>query len=475
MAAKILIVDDEELIRWSLSEGLGSAGYKALTAESAEKALALIEKEDLDVILTDLRLEGASGLELLKEARRLRPEIPVILMTAFADMDSAIEAIREGAADYIPKPLQLEGLKLTLNRVLETEALRSRIQEARRRRRVRYSFDSFVAASGAMREVLVSARKMAASPFGTILLLGESGTGKDRLARTIHWESPRSGQPLMEIGCASIPESLLESELFGYEKGAFTGATHRKKGLFEIAAGGTVFLNEIGHMPLGLQAKMLRVLEEKTFKRVGGGEDISVDVRVIAATNEDLENAVAEGRFRPDLYYRVNVLTVRLLPLRERREDILPLAESLLDRLCREMRRPKPALSERTGKALLGYPWPGNVRELRNALERMLILGETEFRPASGPAARPPADAAPAANALPEGVRHGAPAGVDAAPAPCAFDLPEGGIRLDAVEKSLVRQALERTGGNQVNAAKLLGIGRDALRRRVDKFGLKTG
>ncbi|MFH1723480.1 MAG: sigma-54 dependent transcriptional regulator [Elusimicrobiota bacterium] len=473
MAAKILIVDDEELIRWSLCEDLRTAGYKALAAESAETALALVEKECPDAVLTDLRLKGPSGLELLKDIRRARPEIPVILMTAFADMDSAIEAIREGAADYIPKPLQLEGLKLTLNRVLETAALRSHIQEARRRRRVVYNFDSLVAASPAMREVLASARKMAASPFGTILLLGESGTGKDRLARTIHCESPRSGQPLMEIGCAAIPEQLLESELFGYEKGAFTGAAQRKKGLFELAAGGTVFLNEIGHMPLGLQAKMLRVLEEKTFKRVGGVEDISVDVRVIAATNEDLEKAAAEGRFRTDLYYRVNVLTVRLLPLRERREDVLPLADALLERLSREMRRAKPALSDRTSKSLLEYPWPGNVRELRNALERMLILGETEFRPASGPAARPSSDAAPAANALPEGGRHGAPAGVDAGPASGPFELPEGGVRLDEVEKRLVRQALERTGGNQVNAAKLLGISRDALRRRVEKFGLR--
>ena len=254
----------------------------------------------------------------------------------------------------------------------------------------------------------------------------------------------------MEISCTAIPENLLESELFGHEKGAFTGAVGLKRGLFEIAAPGTVFLNEIGHMPPGLQAKLLRVIEDKTFKRVGGREDLSVDVRVIAATNEDLEKAVTEKRFRADLYYRLNVLTVRLPPLRERPEDIAPLIESLLGRLSRDLRKPKPVLSEETRKSLLAYAWPGNVRELRNVLERMMILGEES---AGLPAS---------------------PAGAQAAPRGSGgFPLPEGGVELDGLEKDLVRQALERSGGNQQQAGRLLGISRDALRRRIEKFGLK--
>ncbi|MBI4375433.1 MAG: sigma 54-interacting transcriptional regulator [Elusimicrobia bacterium] len=444
--AKVLIVDDEELIRWSLSEDLGKSGYKTAIAADVEEALRLLESESPDVILTDLRLGGASGIDLLKHVRRSSPGLPVILMTAFADLDSAIEALREGAADYIAKPLQLGGLKITLKRVLETAQLRSRLQEAKKRHLERYNFASIITASPSMSQAIEMARKIAASPYGTVLILGESGCGKDRLARAIHYESPRSDQSFLEISCTAIPDNLLESELFGHERGAFTDAVRQKKGLFELASGGTVFLNEIGHMSLPLQAKLLRFLEDKTFRRVGALEDTTVDVRIMAATNEDLEKAVASGRFRTDLYYRINVLTIKLLPLRQRTEDILPLAEVLLERICRELRRPKIVLPEATRQALRSYQWPGNVRELRNILERMVILGETDFCPPQS----------------------------ESKPSECSFTLPERGVALDEVERSLVEQAMRLAGGNQQKAAQLLNLSRDSLRRRLEKYAIKT-
>ncbi|MBI3563642.1 MAG: sigma 54-interacting transcriptional regulator, partial [Elusimicrobia bacterium] len=333
--------------------------------------------------------------------------------------------------------------------------------------RTKYSFDGVVAESPSMKESLALAKKIAATPFGTVLLLGESGCGKDRLARAIHYGGLRASAPFMEISCTAIPENLLESELFGHEKGAFTGAVGQKRGLFEISEGGTVFLNEIGHMPLALQGKILRVLEDKTFKRVGGRDDITVDVRVIAATNEDLPRAVAEERFRQDLYYRISVLTIELKPLRERREDILPLVDRLMERLATDLGKLKPVLSDETRAALRAYKWPGNVRELRNVLERMMILDETEFHPV--PTAQPAhiartlkaEEAAPAPAPAPEPKEAG------------AFTLPADGVRLEDVEKGLVLQALKRSGGNQQKAAQSLGLSRDALRRRMEKFGLK--
>lgn len=462
MTAKILIVDDEELIRWSLSQDLANSGYKTVAAADLAEAEAALESENPDVVLSDLRLGRDSGLDVLKAARRGNPELPVVIMTAFADLASAVEALREGAADYISKPLQLAGLKITLKRVLETAQLRRRLDRAHQKGLDKYNFSSIVAQSPSMKDALAMAKKISASPFGTVLILGESGCGKDRIARAIHYGSPRAYEPFMEISCTAIPENLLESELFGYEKGSFTGAVGQKKGLFEIADGGTVFLNEIGHMPMALQGKILRALEDKTFKRVGGRDDITVDVRVIGATNEDLPRAVAEGRFRQDLYYRINVLTISLLPLRERREDILPLMDVLLAKLSAEMLKPKPALPPETLEQFQSYKWPGNVRELRNVLERMMILDELEFHPV---AAAQPAHVARAQAAA----EAPAPAKEDGA----SVALPPGGLRLEDVERDLVVQALKRSGGNQQKAAQSLGLSRDALRRRMEKFGLK--
>ena len=454
MASKILIVDDEELIRWSLSQDLTNSGYKTVVAADLAEATAALETENPDVVLTDLRLGRDSGLDVLKVARRGNPELPVVIMTAFADLASAVEALREGAADYISKPLQLAGLKITLKRVLETAQFKRRLDRAHQKGVDKYNFASIVAESPSMKEALAMAKKISASPFGTVLILGESGCGKDRFARAIHYGSPRAFEPFMEISCTAIPDNLLESELFGYEKGSFTGAVGQKKGLFEIADGGTIFLNEIGHMPMALQGKILRALEDKTFKRVGGRDDITVDVRVIAATNEDLPKAVSEGRFRQDLYYRINVLTISLLPLRERKEDILPLMDRLLAKLSAEMLKTKPVLSAETLAQFQSYKWPGNVRELRNVLERMMILDELEFHPV---AAAQPAHIARA----------------QAADEDSSMALPPEGVRLEDVEKDLVMQALKRSGGNQQKAAQSLGLSRDALRRRMEKFGLK--
>ncbi len=447
MSHSILIVDDEELIRWSLAEDLGKSGFKTFSADGVKEAVRITEAEVPDLILTDLRLQAESGIDLLKKIKKNYPAIPVVLMTGFADVDTAVEAMREGAADFISKPLQLTALKVTINRVLETVSLRTRLEGAYKTRRRRFNFDTLIHESPSMKEAVSIARRIADSPHGTVLILGESGVGKDRLARAIHYEGTRRTEPFMEISCGSIPEHLLESELFGNEKGAYTGATERKKGLFETAAGGTVFLNEIGHMPMILQVKMLRVLEDKTFKRVGGREDITVDVRIIAATNANLEKSIHEGTFRQDLYYRINVLTINLLPLSQRKEDIPLLVDLLLANISKELRKDKVSLPEKTMQAMLAYSWPGNVRELRNALERMMILGETEFQPTGN--FRPP---------------------------PC--DSPETNVDdteiqpLEDIEVAMIRKALKKSDNNQQKTARILGISRDALRRRLEKYDL---
>lgn len=447
--ARILIMDDEAQERRRIAESLRQKGYDAHGVASVPEAVAALKRERFDVFLTDCNIPGVDALRTSDEARRINPDLAVIIMTAFGTIETAVKAIKAGAYDYLPKPVDVDQVALLVERIAERQDLIRENTELKEQLRERYKFDEIVSTSHAMEEALNLAGRVASSN-ATVLLRGESGTGKELVAKAIHYHSPRADQPLVKVNCAALPETLLESELFGHEKGAFTGAVGLKRGLFEIAAPGTVFLNEIGHMPPGLQAKLLRVIEDKTFKRVGGREDLSVDVRVIAATNEDLEKAVTEKRFRADLYYRLNVLTVRLPPLRERPEDIAPLIESLLGRLSRDLRKPKPVLSEETRKSLLAYAWPGNVRELRNVLERMMILGEES---AGLPAS---------------------PAGAQAAPRGSGgFPLPEGGVELDGLEKDLVRQALERSGGNQQQAGRLLGISRDALRRRIEKFGLK--
>ncbi len=454
--ATVLVVDDEHLIRWSLEQQLRREGYGVLLAETGAEALQKAQAEGPDLVLLDMRLPDADGLEILERLRVANPEAPVIMITAHGGVESAVRAMKLGAHDYVIKPFDMEELKLTVKKALETKTLRrdlARFQEeashgARR--------DDIVGVSGVIRDLKVLIQRIAESDATTVLLEGESGTGKDLVARVIHFESARARAPFLTVNCVALPEHLLESELFGHEKGAFTDAKILKRGLFEQADGGTVYLDEIGDMKPGLQAKLLRLIEEKTFRRVGGLRDLHVDVRIIAATNRDLAEAIGSGEFRKDLYYRLKVFPIHLPPLRQHPEDILPLAMHFIARFNREMRREVTGIHPEAQACLTGYPWPGNTRELRNVLERGMIL-------ASG-------DVLHGEHLLPEI----SPLPLEAQPTPpkaAPVALPREGLRLEEVERDLVRQALEATEGNQVRAARLLGISRDALRTRMKKFG----
>jgi two-component system, NtrC family, response regulator AtoC len=451
---QLLVVDDERLIRWSLEQTLAKAGYAVSTASTGDAALAAVREDPPDVILLDLKLPDIDGLQVLRQIKELSPHLQVVIMTAYADVGTAVEAMKLGAYDYLPKPIDFENLAVTIRNALEASQLKRKVQLLSERHLYPYHFDRIVGTSRAIREVIALARKVARSETTTVLIQGESGTGKDLLAKAIHYESARAEEPFMEIACTAMPEALMESELFGHERGAFTDAKNQKKGLFEVAHGGTIFLDEIGDMSGGLQAKLLRVLEERNFRRVGGTKDITVDVRVIAASNRVLRQAVDSGAFRKDLYYRLQVVTITIPPLRERREDIPLLTGHFLKHFSREFKKRLPRLAREAEQLLVHYDWPGNVRELRNVIERAMILEDTGDL---------------LAGHLPPEI-GGLNASV-VSPAP-AFHLPETGVVLEEVEREFVRQALELAQGNQTRAARLLGLTRDELRYRVKKFGL---
>ncbi len=454
MPSRLLVVDDERLIRWSLEQTLEKLGYDVETAEDGARAVAAVREESPDLLLLDLKLPDTDGIQVLRQVKESHPDIQVIIMTAYADVATAVEAMRLGAYDYIAKPIDFDSLGVTLRNALETRQLRQKVEFLREKHLYPYHFDRLVGTSRAIQEVVSLARKVCASGATTLLIQGESGTGKDVLAKAVHYQSTRADEAFMEITCTAMPETLLESELFGHEQGAFTDAKAQKKGLLELAHGGTIFFDEIGDMTPALQAKLLRVLEERRFRRVGGIKDISVDIRVVAATNKDLRAAVDQGAFRKDLYYRLQVVTITIPPLRERREDIALLARYFLEHFGREFKKRAPRLSPQAERLLVHYDWPGNVRELRNVIERAMILVESgELTPGD----LPPEIAARPADPAREQPR---------------FQIPATGVVLEDLEREFVRQALELTHGNQTHAAKLLGLTRDELRYRVKKFDL---
>jgi DNA-binding NtrC family response regulator len=461
MMEQILVVDDEKLIRWSLRKNLADAGYEVVEAEDGQQALEVLDRDVVDLMLLDVRMPKKDGLEVLAHMVEHNSEIPVVLMTAFSSVEGAVDAMKRGAFDYLVKPFNHDEVLLVVRKALQSTRLQRELALLRRQQQREFGSENLVGKSAKMREVCALINKIAASAATTVLILGESGTGKDLAAKAIHHSSDRAMKPFVNITCSALPEALLESELMGYEKGAFTDARERKRGLFEVADGGTVFLDEIGDMGIGLQAKLLRFLEEKTFRRVGGATDLQVDVRIVAATNCDIDRAVREGNFREDLYYRLVVIPVEMPSLRERPEDIPLLMMHFIEHFNAEFRKKTRGIDPEALDCCERYGWPGNVRELRNVVERAMILENKEFLEIED---LPPAIRAPSENI--DGRELATGTGI------AGFEMPEGGYSLRKMEEQMVHQALKRTDGNQSRAAELLVISRDSLRYKMRKFGL---
>ncbi len=453
--SRLLVVDDEKLIRVWLEAHLSDAGYEVQPAESAAQARERFLEHSPDAVLLDLKLTDGSGMDLLREFIDIDPDLVAVMLTAHGDISTAVEAVKLGAYHFLEKPPKLEELTNAIQKGLEARTLRRTVSGLRKQAGWQFEGVEVVGRSASMQHVVNLVEKVAASDGTTVLLRGESGVGKEVVAQAIHAQSDRSAFPFLEINCTALPETLLESELFGHEKGAFTDARERKKGLMELADHGSVLLDEIGDLPPGAQAKLLRFLETRTFKRVGGIRDINVDVRIIASTNRDLEAAVRDGSFRRDLFFRLNVIPIHIPPLRERPEDVAPLASYFLEKMSATMRKPGLSISPGAMPILERYGWPGNVRELRNVIERAVILGEgNEILPEH----------------LPEELQPGARA-LDLEP---EFQLPAGGIDLEQLEKDLIRQALRQTRGNKTRAAQLLALSRDTLRYRLEKYHIEV-
>ena len=456
MSARILIVEDEDRLRRVIELQLRSAGYDVELAATAE--LAMNAAANADLILTDLRLPHMDGLTFLTELRRKQVTAPVVIMTAFSSVETAVEAMKAGAQDFLPKPFSMDHLMTVVAKALEVRALRVENRSLRQQLGARYDLSSMVAESPAMREVLATVERVGPTR-ATVLLVGESGVGKDLIARALHFGSPRRDKPFVKINCTAIPEPLMESELFGYEKGAFTGAAAAKPGKFEQADTGTVFLDEIGDVPLATQVKLLRILQERELERLGSNRTRQVDLRVIAATNVDLKRAMEQGVFREDLFYRLNVMPIAIPPLRERREDIAPLALRFLRKAVETHGLPVDAIAPEAVARLEQFPWPGNVRQLENVVERSVLLCQGARLEAS--------DVRLDALQAPKATAPGA-----ASPDTPAF-LPEG-MTLDEFEQSILREALRRAAGNKSQAARMLGLTRNALRYRLTQMGIEA-
>ncbi len=471
---KVLVVDDERLVRWSLRQKCEEWGYGVLEAETGAAALRLAHNESPDVVLLDVRLPDMSGLQVLEELNRTHDARAVIMITADLQLEDVKAALKLGAYDFVGKPLDFDELVVAIKNSLEATRLRSEVQTLRGEVRRRTGYHEVVATSRKMLELMSFVRKVASSEATTILIQGESGTGKDLIAKAIHYESARQEKAFVAVNCSAIPETLMEAELFGHEKGAFTDAKSMKKGLFEMADGGTLFLDEIGELSPLLQAKLLRVLEDQVIRRVGGVRDMQVDVRVIAASNRDLERAVLDGLFRQDLYYRLAIISIFIPPLRERKEDIVPLVNFFIERYNRKFRKSIRGLTEDTQRLLLSHSWPGNVRELKNAIERAMILEEEQLlRPVYLPfsVSQPQAGMTAFERSSPGNGHQALPHGRSLP----RLSIPEGGTSLEEMERVMVELAMQQASGNQTHAARLLDISRDALRYKLKKFGLIRG
>lgn len=449
--ARVLVVEDEPAQRELIAGILRREGHLIREAGSAEEALASLAEEIPDLVLCDWKMPGRTGGELLADLRRRGVAAGFVIMTAYGSIAHAVEAMRLGADDYLAKPFEREALLLTVRRVLRTRALEEENRRLEEALTERDRFGDLLGSAPAMQRVYQTIGKVAGTE-ATVLITGESGTGKELVARTVHARSLRREGPFVAVNCAAVPETLMESELFGHERGAFTGADRRREGRFEEAGGGTLFLDEVASMPVPLQATLLRVLQERRYTRVGGRGELACDVRIVAASNRDLAAMVREGSFRDDLYYRLNVVPLRLPALRERREDIPLLAAALLERACHRHGVRRAPLPPSVLRRLMAYPWPGNVRELANVVERLALLAESDrIREEDLPA---------------EILGH------DPAGGGCPFRLPPGGLVWDELEAGLLRQALEVSGGNRTAAARCLGMGYKAFLYRLEKFGL---
>jgi len=456
MPHKVLIVDDEKAIRWSLGEALEGQGYEVEQAENGKKCLKLFQSDPADIVILDLKLPDTDGIQILKKIKAEDGNVPVIMMTAYGEVETAVEALKAGAYDFLLKPFQLEKMKVAIKNALETNRIRAELEGMKQKERETYDFKSFIGKSAVMQEIFTKLKKIGRSKASTILITGESGTGKELVARAIHESGEGGARPFLEINCAALPETLLESELFGHERGAFTDARYRKKGLFELAEGGSIFLDEIGEMGITLQSRLLRVLENKTFRRVGGVKDLKVNTRIIAATNRDLKRAIQDGTFRNDLYYRLQVIPIALPPLRERKDDIPLIANHFISTFNKEFKKSVKPIGSEIKALFEAYSWPGNVRELKNILERAILLeADDEILPEHLP---------PEISFGEEAVEASEVKGGYASIYP---------MSLKEMEKVLIGRTLEETNGNKSKAARILGISRQTLREKTKLYDIE--
>jgi two-component system response regulator AtoC len=458
---KILIIDDEQLIRWSLDKHLSSRGFQLFSAATGEEGIKLFTANNPDIVFVDNRLPNMQGLEVIQKIKSIDEDALVVFMTAYGSIENAVKAMKLGASEYINKPFSLKEIDFIIDEVTEKRKLAKELQLLRRQQKEKVTFESIIGGSESIGQIVQISKKIASTETTTILLLGESGTGKDLFARAIHNESSRQDKPFVTINCSSLPETLLESELFGHEQGAFTDAKKLKKGFFEIAEGGTVFLDEIGEINLAIQVKLLGVLENRVIRRIGGTADIPVEIRIIAATNKDLKKSVDEKTFREDLYYRLKVFQITIPPLREHKEDIILLAENFIAFFNAQFRKQIRGIDPLASEILINYSWPGNIRELRNVMERAVILESdailhTECLP--GEINTNPAETEPGESSAPDDI---ALAGNIVQP---------DGLTLYELEKQTIMNALAKARNNQTRASKILGITRDTLRYKIKKY-----